>query len=44
MNAALAFLLSRAFDGSVAPEHREDLERSGITDETRQTQFIRSVR
>jgi putative DNA primase/helicase len=43
MNRWLAHLLSRAFDGSLAPEHRDDLRRSTLTDETIAAQFIRSV-
>jgi len=43
MNSALSFVLSRAFDGALAPEHREDLCKSGLTDETVGRQFIRSL-
>ncbi len=43
MNPHLELLLSRAYDGALAPEHRADLERSGLTDETIRAQFIRSV-
>ena len=43
MNPHLAFLLSTVFDGTLAPEHRADLERSGITQEMIDRQFIRSV-
>ena len=43
MNRWLAHLLSRAFDGSLAPERRDDLRRSGLTDETIAAEFIRSV-
>lgn len=39
----LAFLLSGAMPGSLAPEHRADLERSGLTDATIRAQKIRSV-
>jgi uncharacterized protein DUF3854 len=43
MNPNLEFLLSRVFDGSLAPEHLADLRKSGLTDETIQQQLIRSV-
>ena len=43
MNAHLEHLLSRAFDGALAPEHRDDLRKSTLTDETIRAQFIRSV-
>lgn len=43
MNEALALLLSRFYDGSLAPEHLEDLRKSGLTDSTIRAQFIRSV-
>jgi hypothetical protein len=39
----LSFLLSRTFDGALTAEHQTDLERSTITPETAQAQFIRSV-
>jgi Domain of unknown function (DUF3854) len=39
----LALLLSTLFPGDLAPEHRADLERSGLTDETIRRQGIRSV-
>jgi hypothetical protein len=43
MNANLELLLSRAYDGSLAPEHLADLRKSGLTDETIAQQLIRSV-
>jgi hypothetical protein len=43
MNPHLEFLLSAVFDGALAPEHREDLERSGLTKEMIAAQYIRSV-
>src|SRR5512138_670993 len=43
MNPALGFLLSTVFDGNLAPAHREDLERSTLTDAMIAGQFIRSV-
>ena len=43
MNPALGFLLSRAYDGALAPEHLADLRKSGLTDETIREALIRSV-
>jgi hypothetical protein len=43
MNRDLEHLLSRAYDGALAPIHREDLERSGLTAETIRAAYIRSV-
>ncbi len=43
MNPSLRFLLSPIFDGALARAHREDLEKSGITEATRIAQGIRSV-
>ena len=43
MNATLTLLLSRVGAGALAPAHRADLERSGITEATRQAHYIRSV-
>jgi len=43
VNRFLSYLLSHAFDGSLAPEHLEDLRKSGLTDETIAAQFIRSA-
>jgi hypothetical protein len=40
VNPTLALLLSNLFPGDLAPEHRADLERSGLTDETLQAQAI----
>ena len=39
----LAHLLSRIYDGSLAPEHLADLRKSTLTDETIRAQHIRSV-
>jgi len=39
----LAHLLSKVFDGALAPEHVADLRKSGLTDDTIAAQFIRSV-
>ncbi len=43
MTPHLEHLLSRVFDGALAPEHRDDLRKSGLTNETLAAQFIRSV-
>jgi hypothetical protein len=43
VNRWLEHLLSGAFDGSLAAEHRDDLRKSGLTDETIAAQYIRSV-
>lgn len=43
MNPWLQHLLSRAYDGSLAPEHLADLRTSGLTEKTIAIQFIRSV-
>jgi hypothetical protein len=43
VNRNLEHLLSRVYDGALAPEHLEDLRKSGLTDETLTAQFIRSV-
>ncbi len=43
VNEHLEFMLSRVFDRSLAPEHVEDLRRSGLSDEMIAQQFIRSV-
>jgi Domain of unknown function (DUF3854) len=43
MNATLALLLSNLFPGDLEPEHRADLEKSGLTDATIQAHFIRSI-
>jgi Domain of unknown function (DUF3854) len=43
MNPALALLVSRVYDGALAPEHRADLEKSGLTPETIEGHYIRSV-
>lgn len=42
-NPFLEHLLSRAYDGTLAPEHLADLRKSSITDDTIDLQFIRSV-
>ena len=44
MNPTLALLLSAVYDGALAPEHRADLEKSGLTDATIRQQNIRSCR
>jgi hypothetical protein len=41
VNPTLALLLSGLYDGALAPEHREDLARSGLTDETLRAHYIR---
>ena len=43
MNPTLDFLLSSIFASRLAPAHRADLEKSGITESTRIAQGIRSV-
>lgn len=43
MNVHLEMLLSRAYDGALAPEHRADLVKSGLTLATIQAQYLRSV-
>lgn len=43
VNATLELLLSRAFDGVRAPEHDADLDKSGLTRETRDGACLRSV-
>jgi hypothetical protein len=43
MNPHLAHLLSCVFDSLLAPEHRADLAKSGLTDATIAGQFIRTV-
>jgi hypothetical protein len=43
VNPFLAHLLSRVYDGALAPEHLADLRKSGLTDETIRAQHIRSV-
>jgi len=43
VNPHLEFLLSAVFDGALAPAHREDLKKSGITEASRRAQGIRSV-
>lgn len=43
MTPWLAHLLSRVYDGALAPEHIADLRKSTLTDETIAAQFIRSV-
>jgi Domain of unknown function (DUF3854) len=39
----LELILSRAYDGALAPEHRADLDKSGLRDDTIASHFIRSV-
>lgn len=43
MNPHLELLLSRVYDGSLAPVHLADLRKSTLTDETIAEQLIRSV-
>jgi hypothetical protein len=43
VNHSLALLLSDLYDGALAPPHRADLEKSGLTDATIQRQKIRSI-
>jgi hypothetical protein len=43
MNPHLAFLLSSIYPGALAPEHRLDLEQSGLTRETVHLQGFRSI-
>jgi hypothetical protein len=43
MTPHLAHLLSPVYDGALAPEHREDLEASGLTEATIRMHGIRSV-
>jgi len=43
VNAHLELLISRAYDGALAPEHVADLRKSSLTDDTIAAQFIRSV-
>jgi hypothetical protein len=43
MTPTLALLLSAAYDGALAPAHRADLDRSGLTDATTRAHFIRAV-
>jgi hypothetical protein len=43
VNPTLGLLLSALYDGALAPAHRADLDKSGLTAETIQRQKIRSV-
>ena len=43
VNPHLEHLLSRIYDGGLAPEHRADLRKSGLTDETIAANLLRSV-
>ena len=43
MNATLKLLLSELYPGSLAPEHRADLEKSGLTAETIAQHKLRSI-
>jgi len=43
VNRYLEHLLSRVYDGALAPEHLADLRKSGLTDETIAANFVRSV-
>jgi hypothetical protein len=43
VNPWLSHLVSRAYDGALAPAHRDDLRKSTLTDATIAQQYIRSV-
>lgn len=43
MNPHLELLIGKAYDGGLAPKHRDDLRKSTLTDDTIAQQFIRSV-
>src|SRR5580765_5362535 len=43
MNPHLELLLSRVYDGSLSSEHRADLRKSALSEETIRAQHIRSV-
>jgi hypothetical protein len=43
MNPHLTLVLSRVYDGNLAPEHLEDLEKSGLREGIIAAHFIRSV-
>jgi hypothetical protein len=43
MNPHLELLLSRAYDGALAPEHHADLEKSALGQDIIAEQFIRSI-
>jgi len=43
VNLLLEHLISKVYDGALAPEHLDDLRTSGLTDETITAQYIRSV-
>jgi hypothetical protein len=43
VNRDLEYLLSRVFDGFLAPDHLADLRKSTLADETIRAQYIRSV-
>src|ERR1700730_5790746 len=43
MNAHLTHVVSSVYAGALAPEHRGDLRKSGLTDATVSAHFIRSV-
>jgi hypothetical protein len=43
VNPALTFLLAPAYPGTLAPAHRADLDRSGLTEETIRIHGFRSV-
>lgn len=43
MNLHLEHLISKAYDGALAPEHLDDLRKSGLTEETITAQYVRSA-
>jgi hypothetical protein len=43
VNRDLEYLLSRVFDGTLAPDHLADLRKSTLADETIRAQYLRSV-
>jgi Domain of unknown function (DUF3854) len=43
VNSALALLLSSLYDGALAPEHRADLAKSGLSSDTIARQRLRSI-
>jgi hypothetical protein len=43
VNPALRLLLSRYYDGALAPEHLDDLVKSGLTPDTTAAHYVRSI-